>query len=317
MADKKIIAVVGATGAQGGGLVHAILNDPGFEFVARAITRNPDSEKAVELSKKSVDIVKADLDDVESMKKAFSGAYGVYCVTNYWEHYSPEKEKQQAKNMANAVKAAGVSHVIWSTLEDTRNWVPLEDNRMPTLMNKYKVPHFDGKGESNKFFEEAGVPVTFLVASFYWDNLIHFGMGPQKDQDGNYIITFPLGDKKLAGIAAEDIGKCALGIFKNGTKYIGKTVGIAGDHLTGNEMAEKLSKALGKNIIYNEVTPEVYRNFGFPGADDVGNMFQFYRDFDKDGLELRNLEVSRELNPALQNFDMWLEKNKTQIPLEE
>ena len=317
MADKKIIVVVGATGAQGGGLVHAILNDPGFEFVARAVTRNPDSDKAIELSKKSVSVVKADLDDVESLKKAFSGAYGAFCVTNYWEYFSPEKEMKHAKNMAIAAKDAGVSHVIWSTLEDTREWIPLNDDRMPTLMGNYKVPHFDGKGESNKFFGEAGVPTTFLVASFYWDNLIHFGMGPKKNQDGKYSITYPMGDKKLAGIAAEDIGKCALGIFKNGKKYIGKTIGIAGDHLTGNEMAEKLSKALGKNIIYNEVSPDVYRSFGFPGADDIGNMFQFYRDFEKDGLELRNLEESKSLNPALQNFDMWLAKNKTQIQLEE
>ena len=224
---------------------------------------------------------------------------------------------KHAKNMAIAAKDAGVSHVIWSTLEDTREWIPLNDDRMPTLMGNYKVPHFDGKGESNKFFGEAGVPTTFLVASFYWDNLIHFGMGPKKNQDGKYSITYPMGDKKLAGIAAEDIGKCALGIFKNGKKYIGKTIGIAGDHLTGNEMAEKLSKALGKNIIYNEVSPDVYRSFGFPGADDIGNMFQFYRDFEKDGLELRKLEESKSLNPALQNFDMWLAKNKTQIQLEE
>ncbi len=317
MSEKKVIAVIGATGAQGGGLVRAILNDTGYEFTARAITRNANSDKAKELSKKSVEVVEADASDLDSLKKAFKGAYGAFCVTNYWEYFSPEKEKEHAKNMAIAAKDAGVSHVIWSTLEDTRKWVPLNDNRMPTLMENYKVPHFDGKGESNKYFEDAGVPTTYLIASFYWDNLIYFGMEPKKGPDGKYAITFPMGDKKLAGIAAEDIGKCALGVFKSGKKYIGKTVGIAGDHLTGYEMADKLSKALGKDIIYNEVSPEVYRGFGFPGADDVGNMFQFYRDFEKDGLEIRNLEESRSLNPALLNFDMWLAKNKAHIPIEE
>ncbi len=218
--------------------------------------------------------------------------------------------------MAVAAKAAGLKHVIWSTLEDSRKWIPLDDDRMPTLMEKYKVPHFDAKGESDKYFTENGVNTTFLIASFYWDNMIYFGMGPQKGPDGKLGITFPMGDKKLAGIAAEDIGKCAYGIFKAGDKYIGKTVGIAGDHLTGTEMATKLSKALGKEIHYNEVAPEVYRSFGFPGADDIGNMFQFYRDFERDSLQIRDLNITHSLNPAQLNFDAWLTKYKSKIPVE-
>jgi uncharacterized protein YbjT (DUF2867 family) len=316
MADKKIIVVIGATGAQGGNLVRAILNDPNGGYTPRAITRNVNSDKAKKLSDKGVELVTADASDLESLKKAFRGAYGVFCVTNYWEYFSPEKEKEHAKNMALAAKAEGIKHAVWSTLEDTRNWVPLNDNRMPTLMGKYKVPHFDGKGEANKYFEEAKVPTTFLIASFYWENLIYFGSGPKKGPDGKLALIYPMGDKKLAGIAVEDIGKCAYGVFKAGNKYIGKTVGIAGDHLTAKEMAEKLSKAIGKEIVYQEVSPETYRGFGFPGADDVGNMFQFYRDFEKDSLEVRNLEVTRSLNPELKNFDQWLAENKDRIPLE-
>ena len=316
MPDKKVIAVVGATGAQGGGLVYAILNDPDAGFTARAVTRKVDSDKAKSLSAKGAEVVQADLDDVESLKRAFKGAYGAYCVTNYWEHLSPEKEMAQAKNLANAAKAAGVSHVIWSTLEDTRNWIPLTNDSMPTLMGKYKVPHFDSKGASDKFFEEAGVPATFMMASFYWDNFIYFGMGPQKGPDGRLAITFPLGDKKLAGISVDDIGKCAYGIFKSGDKYIGKTIGIAGEHLTGSEMAEKISRALGKEVHYNSVPPEVYRGFGFPGAEDVGNMFQFHRDFQKDHLEMRDVERSRSLNPELKNFDQWLSENKSKFSIE-
>jgi uncharacterized protein YbjT (DUF2867 family) len=316
MSEKKIIAVIGATGAQGGGVVHSILADKNGQFVARAITRNKNSDKAKPLISEGVEIVEADANDVESLTKAFTGAYGAFCVTNYWELYSPEKEKAQAKNMAVAAKAAGLKHVIWSTLEDSRKWIPLDDDRMPTLMEKYKVPHFDAKGESDKYFTENGVNTTFLIASFYWDNMIYFGMGPQKGPDGKLGITFPMGDKKLAGIAAEDIGKCAYGIFKAGDKYIGKTVGIAGDHLTGTEMATKLSKALGKEIRYNEVAPEVYRSFGFPGADDIGNMFQFYRDFEKDSLQIRDLNITHSLNPAQLNFDAWLAKYKNKIPVE-
>jgi uncharacterized protein YbjT (DUF2867 family) len=316
MAEKKIIAVAGATGAQGGGLVRAILGDPSGGFAARALTRDIDSDKAKELAKRGAEVVATDIDDAQSLKRAFSGAYGAYCVTFFWAHFSPEKELAEARAMASAAKHAGLQHVIWSTLEDTRKWVPLSDNRMPTLMGKYKVPHLDAKGEANQIFTDLGVPVTFLLTSFYWDNLIYFGSGPKKGPDGKLALTFPMGDKKLPGIAAEDIGKCAYGIFKKGREYIGKTVGIAGEHLTGAQMAAALTKALGQEVRYNSVPPEVYRGFGFPGAEDLGNMFQFKRDFNDYFCGARSLEVSRALNPTLQAFEQWLARNKTRIPLE-
>ena len=270
MAEKKIIAVLGATGAQGGGLVRAILNDPKSEFKVRAITRDANSGKAKALIAPGVEVVAADVEDVESLKQAFKGAYGAYCVTFFWEHFSPEKEFAHATNMAKAAKAAGVQHVIWSTLEDTRKWVPISDTRMPTLMGKYKVPHFDSKGEANGVFTEAGVPTTFLQTSFYWDNLIYFGMGPKKGPDGILGITMPMGDKKLPGIAAEDIGKCAYGIFRRSNEFIGKTVSIAGDHLSGAQMASALTKTLGKEVRYNDVPPEMYRSFGFSRSRGSG-----------------------------------------------
>jgi uncharacterized protein YbjT (DUF2867 family) len=313
--QKKVIAVVGATGAQGGGLVRAILNDPSGEFTARAITRNVNSDKALELARLGAEMVTADIDNIESLKEAFAGAYGAFCVTNYWEHFSPEKELAQATNMAEAAKAAGIKHVVWSTLEDTRRFVPLNDNRMPTLMGKYKVPHFDSKGEADGVFAKLGVPTTNLLTSFYWDNFIHFGMGPQKGPDGSYALTFPMGDKRLPGIAAEDIGRCAFGVFKRGPEFIGKTVGIAGEHLTGSQLAEAMSRALGTSVKYNAVEPETYRGFGFPGADDLGNMFQFKRDFQDAFVGARDITFARSLNPKLQSFETWLSANKTRIPL--
>lgn len=316
MADKKVIAVVGATGAQGGGLVRAILDDPGGGFAARAITRDVNSEKARALAKLGAEVVAADVDDEASLERALQGAYGAYFVTFFWDHFSPDKEKAEARNMAAAAKAAGVKHVIWSTLEDTRAWVPLSDDRMPTLMERYKVPHFDAKGESNQAFTELRVPTTFMLTSFYWDNLIHFGMGPKKGPDGVLAYTMPMGDKKLPGIAAEDIGRCAYGIFKQGQRWIGKTVGVAGEHLTGQQMAASLTRALGKPVRYNAVSPATYRGFGFPGAEDLGNMFQFKHDFEDYFRGARKLDVSRALNPKLQTFDAWLARNKDRIPLE-
>jgi len=316
MSDKKIIAVTGATGAQGGGLVRAILNDTGGGFTARALTRNPGSEKARELARLGAEVVAADVDDPASLEKAFAGAYGAFCVTFFWDHFSPEREYAQAESMAKAAKGTGLQHVIWSTLEDTRRWVPLSDNRMPTLMGKYKVPHFDAKGEADRLFTQAGIPTTLLLTSFYWENFIYFGMGPKKGADGKLAITFPMGGKKLPGIASADIGKCAYAIFKKGAEFIGKTVGIAGEHLTGAEMAAAMTAALKREVRYNDVPPEVYRGFGFPGAEDLGNMFQFKRDFEEVFCGARNVTATRSLNPELHSFSGWLAQNAGRIPLE-
>ena len=273
MADKKIIAVIGSTGWQGGGLAHAILNDPSGGFACRAITRKVDGDKAKALKAKGAEVVKADLDDVESLKKAFAGAHGVYGVTNFWEHFSAEKEKAQAKNIADAAKAAGVKHVIWSTLEDTRKLMKPDDKRMPMLQEKYRVPHFDAKAEANAYF--SGLPVTYLITSFYWNNFYTFGLGPKKGADGKYSWTLPMGNAKVAGIAAEDIGAAAYGIFKAGQPHIGKTVGIVGENLSVQQMCDKISKTLGIGAIqYNAVEPDAYRKFGFPDADELGHMFQ-------------------------------------------
>ncbi|MCC6129362.1 MAG: NmrA/HSCARG family protein [Acidobacteria bacterium] len=314
MSQKKIIAVAGATGAQGGGLVRAILEDTSGEFAARALTRKPSSEKAQALAALGAEVVQADMDDEASLTAAFTGAHGAFCITNFWEHFSPEKELTQARAMANAAKAAGVAHVVWSTLEDTRKWVPLTDSRMPTLHGKYKVPHFDAKGEANQFFADSGVPATQFHTSFYWDNLIHFGMGPKRGEDGKLAFVLPMADKKLPGIAAEDIGRCAFGVFAAGTAYAGKSIGVAGEHLTGSEMAAVLGETLGEEVTYTYVPPEIYRTFGFPGADDLGNMFQFKRDFESDFCGLRDLGLSRSLNTRLQTFATWCQANKDRIP---
>ncbi len=316
MEQKKIIAVMGATGSQGGGLVRRILSGPNNEFIARAVTRNVNSAKAKELAALGAEVVSADLDDPASLEKAFKGAYGAYCVTFFWEHFSPEKELANAFAMAKAAKQSGVQHIIWSTLEDTRKFVPLDDERMPTLLGKYKVPHFDAKGEANQIFVDLKLPTTFLLTSFYWDNLINFGMNPKKNADGTWAFTMPMSDKKLPGIAAEDIGGCAYGIFRRGSEFVGKTVGIAGEHLTGNQMAALLSTALGRDIRYNAISPDDYRGLGFPGADDLGNMFQFKSDFEKEFCGARDIQFSRSLLPSLQTFEEWLRRNKDRIPLE-
>ncbi|HSM36725.1 MAG TPA: NmrA/HSCARG family protein [Longimicrobiales bacterium] len=309
----RTIAVVGATGAQGGGLARAILNDPQERFALRALTRRPDSDPARALAALGADVVSADLDQPDTLRAAFDGADGAFCVTNFWEHMDPAREKVQARNQAEAASAAGVGHVIWSTLEDTRERVPLSDDRMPTLMGEYKVPHFDAKGESDAVFREL-TPATLVRASFYWDNLIHFGMGPRRE-GGTAYFSLPMGNARLPGIAAEDIGRCVFGIFVEGEPLIGETIGLAGGQPTGDQMAAAMSDALGEEVVYRAVPFDVYRGLGFPGAEDLGNMFQYYHDFEEEFCAARPVERSRELNPRLQSFPRWLEANAERIEI--
>jgi uncharacterized protein YbjT (DUF2867 family) len=311
--ERKVIAVVGATGAQGGGLARAILADREGGFSVRALTRKADSDAAKALRAGGAEVVTADLDDASSLERALEGAHGAYFVTNFWEHFSPDREQAQAKAMAQAARRVGVAHAIWSTLDDSRRFVPLDDDRMPTLMGRYKVPHFDAKAESNRFFAEAGVPTTFLLTSFYWENLIHFGMGPKPDAGGSLTWTMPLGTAKFPGIAVEDIGRCAYGIFRRGAGLAGQTVGVAGEHLTGAEMAAALGDALGRPVRYQAIAPVQYRGLGFPGAEDLGNMFQFNVEFADAFCAARDVAEARRLNPALQTFRQWLEANKDRI----
>jgi uncharacterized protein YbjT (DUF2867 family) len=311
---SKIITVFGATGAQGGGLARSILSDPERRFRVRAVTRKADSVAARALAAAGAEIFVADLDDAASVRSAMTGAHGAYCVTNFWEHFSPEKELAQARTMAQAARDAGVRHVIWSTLEDTREYLA-PGTRMPVLMGKYNVPHFDAKGEANRAFFEYGLPVTLLYTSFYWDNLVHFGMQPQRGADGKLGFVLPMGGAKLPGIAAADVGPCAYGIFARGDELIGKSIGIAGEQLTGVQMAEQLTLALGEPVAHVDLTPSQYAALGFPGADDLANMFQFKVEFERQYCASRRPSCARELHPGLQTFARWLADQASRMPI--
>ncbi len=314
MSEQKVIAVVGATGSQGGGLVRAILADQSREFAARALTRDPNSPKAHKLAAAGADVVKADLNDEASVRQAFDGVHGAFVVTNYYVERTPEQdaartraemELEQAAVAARAARGAGVGHVIWSTLEDTRLFFG-DSDRVPTLEGRYKVPHFDAKGEADKTFTEYGVPTTLLRTTFFFEDFQMAGMGPARDQDGVLTLTVPMADRRLAGIAVEDIGKTALGIFKRGSGLIGKTVSIAGDFLTGEQYAAELSQALGEQVRYRPYGWDEYRGLGFPGAVELGNMFQYYAENSERFTGDRDLALVRELNPQLESFRDWL-----------
>ncbi|MCX5257601.1 NmrA/HSCARG family protein [Streptomyces canus] len=315
MSNKKVIAVAGATGAQGGGAARAILADPESGFTVRALTRNPDSPEARELAALGAEVVRADFYDEPSVHKAFEGAYGAFLVTNFWAHGSAEKEIEEINVLVRAAKATGLRHVVWSTLEDTRDLLPLGDDRMPVLQDKYNVPHFDAKGEANELFTQAGVPTTFLNTTFFFQGFLQ-GMGPQRAEDGVLTLSLALEDGKLlAGVDVADIGRTALAVLKRGTEFIGTTVHLAGDHLTGAQYAEKLAAALGEPVRFQSVPYDVFRALGFPGAEEIGNMFQYYGDFDQEFTGARDLNRLREINPALKSFDDWLAENASKFEL--
>lgn len=309
MPEKKIIAVVGATGAQGGGLVRAILDDPAGQFAVRAITRRPDSDAAQALAARGAEVVAGDLDDEASLTRALQGAYGAYFVTAFWEYNSVEREQAQARAMAGAAKAAGLQHVIWSTLPDTRLHIPEDDDRAPTLLGRYKVPHFDGKAEADAFFTEAGVPTTFLSTTMYFDVFIDFAR-PTRGEEGKLAIHLPLGDSRVPGIASEDIGRTAFGIFQHGTELVGHTVNISGENLTGEEYAAVFTKELGEDVAYQPMSLDDMRALGFPGAEDSANMFFFYVEHADAFAGVRDPDAIRKLNPRLQDFATWLHDHR-------
>jgi uncharacterized protein YbjT (DUF2867 family) len=307
MSDQKIIAVVGATGQQGGGLARAILDDPERRFALRALTRNPDSAAAQALAARGAEVVAADLDDEASLTKALEGAYGAYLVTAFWEYNSVEREQQQARAMAAAAKATGLRHVIWSTLPDTR--LHLRDDRVPTLHERYKVPHFDSKAEAEKFFVEAGVPTTFLSTTFYFEAFVDF-FRPVRDDDGVLALHLPMGDARLPGIAAEDIGRTAFGVFVQGPSAAGERISISGENLTGEEYAAAFAKEFDAVVAYRPMSVEALRSSGFPGADDLSNMFFYYAEHEDVFAGARDPEAVRELNPRLQDFATWLAEHR-------
>ena len=308
--ETKIIAVVGGAGATGGGLARAILADPVGGYACRVITRTPDSTAARALVDQGATVVRADLDDADSLVAAFEGAYGAFCLTSFFEHFDAEREITQAANLARAAAAAGVRHAIWSTAEDTRRRYPLADDRMPTLLGRFKVPQWDAKSEGDVHFDEAGVPTTYLLTPFHWEAWV-FGLGaPQPGPDGVLTATMPLGEALLPGIAAEDIGRCAYAVFRGGEEFLGKTIGIAGEHITGERLAAGLARVYDEPVRYQSLPLEVFRSLPVPGIEVAANMFQYVAECNDDYCRLRDVRLARRLNPSLLGFDAWVSRTR-------
>jgi uncharacterized protein YbjT (DUF2867 family) len=312
---KKVIAVIGGTGHQGVSVIRAIMTEGDkSEFSVRAITKDSESETAKWLKKSGADVRDVDVNDENALTEALKGCYGMYAVTFFWQTMNPEEEMRQARNMANAAKKNNLKHVVWSTLEDTRELLK-DKSEVPTLGEQFKVPPFDAKAEADRYFADSGIPTTYFVTPFYWENFIDMGMNPRKSTGDAYEIALPMGKKRLGGMSVEDVGRIALTLFKKPEEWANKRLGVMSEALTVDEIATKMSKVLGKTIRYKDVDIDEYRRMNFPGARELANMFYYYQNFEDKVLEIRCPETARKLYPNVMNFDQWLNKYKDHIPL--
>lgn len=308
---RPVITVFGAAGAQGGGLVRAILADPSARFAVRAVTSEPHSYTARALAHLGAQVVCANPGDAYSVLDAMRGAHGAFCMTDSRTCASPDDELAHAQTMAECAARAGVGHVVWSTSEDTREFVPPGSGQMPVLCGRYNVPQFDAKGEANRFFSDSRVPATLLYPSLTWDDIVHWCVQPRRDREAGVELVLPTAQAKIPGIAATDVGPCALAIFARRHELFGKSIGIAGEHLSAAQMAEQLALALGESVVHAGLAPAAFRALGFARADELGNLFQFQRDFERQHCAARSVACARELHPGLKTFAAWLAQRAT------
>ncbi|XP_069590913.1 nmrA-like family domain-containing protein 1 [Ranitomeya imitator] len=293
MADKKVFVVFGATGAQGGSVAAALLDDGKFEV--RAVTRDTSKPAAVKLKEAGAEVVSADLDDEKSLEAALSGAYGAFLVTNFLEHFSKVKEITQGKLIADLSKSLALEIVVYSGLENVKKLTG----------GKLEVPNFDGKGEIEEYFREIGVPMTSVRLPCYYENLLTF-FRPQKNKDGDgYSLALPMGDVPLDKMSVKDLGGVVVSILKSPSEYIGKNIGLSREKLTVAQYAAIMSRVTGKDIKDAKITLEAFGNLGFPGAAELVNMFRFY--ITKPD---RDVDITLKLNPKAKSFESWMEENK-------
>ncbi|MFP5353626.1 MAG: NmrA family NAD(P)-binding protein [Gemmatimonadota bacterium] len=314
MTAIPLIAVADATGVVGGAVARAILKDPLRRYRLRALVRSSHSPQGEALANAGAEVVEVELDDATSTLRGLRGAHAAFAVTDFWAHGSPERELSQARAMATAARLADLGHVIWCTHEDSRTWMAPGDERMPTLMQRYKVPPFDAKGEADVFFGASGVPVTYFRPALAWEQLLGFGMGPRRAEDGSLRLALPLGGRPIPGIALDDIGWIVLRLLGDAAPTAARTVGVAAAHHTGEELAAAFRRALGESVMYDAVPFGSWRASGIPAAEELGNMFQFMHDFSAMYCAHRPVEAARELHPAVQSLDAWLTVHRSRIP---
>lgn len=294
MSDKPKILVTGATGAQGGSVAYFLAKSG--KYNVRGLTRDAHSKKAAAMVPEGVELIEGNLDDKDSLVKAMKDCYGVFGVTNFWEHF--EKEAQQGKNLIDAVKESNIQHFVLSSLPPVNK----------ISKGELSSPHFDIKADFEEYAKSLNLKLTITHVAFYFDNFINF-FPIQKREDGNFHFGFPQGENiKLGGVAAGDVGGVVAAIFEKRDKFLGKTIRIVGDALYPKDYAKIMTEVLGVQVIYDYIDRKTFAGFGFPGAADIADMFEFYTQFITN--EQGAIEESKKLFPAIKNFKTWLIENK-------
>ncbi|XP_040858805.1 nmrA-like family domain-containing protein 1 [Ochotona curzoniae] len=292
MANKKVIAVFGATGAQGGSVARALLDAK--HFTVRALTRDVTKPSALALKDLGAEVKKCDLDDEVSLVTALKGVYGAFLVTNFWEYLDQEREVRQGKLVADLSKRLGLKHVVFSGLEHVHK----------LSGGKLTAPHFDGKGEVEEYFRSIAVPMTSVRMPFYFENF-HGGLKPAKASDGDYYtLVLPTGDVPLPGISIADIGVIVSNIFNSPEEFIGHDLNLGAEALTVKQYAEILSKGLGKDIRDSKITPEAFEKLSIPQAKGVADAFRFTLKNPE-----RDFELTKRLNPKVRSFQQFVSES--------
>lgn len=290
--EKKIIAVIGATGSQGKGVIDSILKNGTFK--ARAVTRNPENYTG-----KADEVVKGDLKDLASLTEAFKNAHGVFVVTNFWEGAD---EIAQGKIAIQAAKDAGINHFIWSTLPNVEK----------ISNGKFDVPHFTGKAKVDELVKKAGFKYyTFVQPPFYYQNFSGM-LGAQPKQDGSTGWTLPIDPTKkvihMSDIA--DLGKVVVGAFLSPEKVgQGSYLALATELNSFNDVIEKY-KANGKVYSFTQVPGDLFSTF-FEGAKEISEMMAYFENFSYMGpdSEINIQQANAVSTESFKSLDEWIKQN--------
>ncbi len=262
---RQIITVVGGTGAQGGGVVDALLASG--QFAVRVVSRNPASKSAEALEKRGIEVVKGDLLEPSSLRSAFEGAYGAFLVTNFWDPAQMEKETDIAIGAVKEARAAGVQHFIWSTLPDAET---LTGGRL-------KLRHFTGKARADAAVKAAGIPRhTFVQAPFYFQNFLG-PLAPQPLPNGGrgWVVPMDPAARVIHAGDVNDVGRAVAAAFAAGdTLPNGSYLAVCGGLYSWNDFVSTLN-AQGHDVQVQQVPADAYDTF-FPGAPEMRETFQYF-----------------------------------------
>ena len=291
---SKLICVFGSTGSQGGSVLRALSKSGNYNI--RAITRDPNSDKAKNLlSFANVTLEKGDLDDPSTLDKCLKDCYGVFLVTDFSAHFTHTETKQGTTLIDHAIKN-NVKHFVLSALEDVQSQIG-----KPCL-------HFDYKAKIEEYGLKHADKINFTSVRLcaYYQIL----KGQTQVKPNEYVISFPAGDKPFYLVNVDDLGECVKTVFDSPNEFKSKILPVAGDKLTGEQIAAIMSKHLApKKFNYGNISLEKFLSFGFPGVQDLTTMFEYFQT----GKMVRDIELAKKLNKNLVTFDQWVKQNKDEI----